>query len=119
MSFTPSSPATGQVVTFTGTASGGTAPYTFFWTFGDGATSTGNPVTHTYTSSGSYTATLSVTDSKGATGAASTTVTITGTQPTSVIVASDAAPGPSSLATAGGEKLIQDSAGKMIPGLCR
>src|SRR6266581_3673919 len=114
ISFTPSSPATGQVVTFTGTASGGTAPYTFSWTFGDGATGNGNPVTHTYTTSGSYTATLSVTDSKGATGAASTAVTVTGTQPTSVIVASDSAPGPSSLATVGGEKLIQDSAGKMI-----
>src|SRR6266566_3158650 len=114
ISFTPSSPATGQVVTFTGTASGGTAPYTFSWTFGDEATGNGNPVTHTYTTSGSYTATLSVTDSKGATGAASTAVTVTGTQPTSVIVASDSAPGPSSLATVGGEKLTQDPAGKMI-----
>src|SRR2546427_2477601 len=114
ISFTPSSPVTGQVVTFNGTASGGTAPYTFSWTLGDGATGTGNPATHTYTASGSYSAGLSVTDSKGATGAASTTVTVTGTPPTSVIVASDAAPGPSSLATAGGEKLIQDSAGKMI-----
>ena len=114
ISFTPTSPATGQVVTFTGTASGGTSPYTFSWTFGDGATGTGNPATHTYTTSGSYTATLSVTDSKGATGAASTTVTVTGTPHTSIIVASDAAPGPSSLATAGGAKLIQDSAGKMI-----
>ncbi len=114
ISFTPTSPATGQVVTFTGTASGGTSPYTFSWAFGDGTTSTGNPATHTYTTSGSYTATLSVTDSKGATGAASTTVAVTGTPSTSVIVASDAAPAPSSLATAGGEKLIQDSAGKMI-----
>jgi len=114
ISFAPSSPVTGQVVTFTGTASGGTAPYTFSWAFGDGATGTGNPATHTYTASGSYSPGLSVTDSKGATGAASTTVAVTGTPPTSVIVASDAAPGPSSLATAGGEKLIQDSAGKMI-----
>ena len=114
ISFTPTSPVTGQVVTFNGTASGGTAPYSFSWTFGDGATGTGNPATHTYTASGSYSAGLSVTDSKGATGAASTTVTVTGTPPTSVIVASDAATGPSSLATAGGEKLIQDSAGKMI-----
>jgi len=114
ISFAPSSPVTGQVVTFTGTASGGTAPYTFSWAFGDVATGTGNPATHTYTTSGSYSAGLSVTDSKGATGAASTTVAVTGTPPTSVIVASDAAPGPSSLATAGGEKLIQDSAGKMI-----
>jgi PKD repeat protein len=114
ISFTPTSPVTGQAVTFTGTASGGTAPYTFSWTFGDGTTGTGNPATHTYTASGSYSAGLSVSDSKGATGAASTTVTVTGTPPASVIVASDAAPGPSSLATAGGQKLIQDSAGKMI-----
>src|SRR3989475_3717094 len=115
ISFTPTSPAAGQVVTFTGTASGGTSPYTFSWTFGDGATGTGNPATHTYTATGGYTVTLSVTDSKGATAATSTTVTVgSGTPPTSVIVASDAAPGPSSLATAGGEKLIQDSPGKMI-----
>jgi len=216
ISYTPSSPVAGQVVSFTGTASGGTAPYTFSWTFGDGAAATGNPATHTYTSAGSYTAGLSVMDSKGATGAASThvtvgsgttadftissnssnltiqsgstgtstinlssqnsfsgtvnmstavspsgltaslvpsgvvlsaggsgsstlsvssatpgsySVTVTGTSgslshstlvtvtvtpPAPVVIASDAAVGPSSLATGGGQKLIEDSAGRMI-----
>src|SRR2546422_5815983 len=34
--FSPSSPTIGQTVTFTGSASGGTSPYSFSWSFGDG-----------------------------------------------------------------------------------
>src|SRR2546425_3530410 len=44
---TPNTP-----VTFTATTSGGTTPYAYAWTFGDGTTGTGNPVGHTYSSSG-------------------------------------------------------------------
>ncbi len=62
LSFTPSSPLTGQTVSFTGTASGGTTPYTFSWSFGDGATATGQSPSHTYSSAGTYTVTLTVTD---------------------------------------------------------
>ncbi len=36
------------------------------WLFGDGETGTGNPVTHTFTSAGSYTVTLKTTDDTGA-----------------------------------------------------
>ena len=61
--FSPSSPTVGQPVTFTGSASGGTSPYSFAWNFGDGATGTGSTVTHTYTASGSFTVLLTVTDS--------------------------------------------------------
>src|SRR5207249_9437555 len=39
-SFSPSSPNVGQSVSFTPTVSGGTAPYTYAWDFGDGGTST-------------------------------------------------------------------------------
>ncbi len=60
--------------------------------------------------SGSYTVTVT-----GTSGSLvhSTTVTVTISSASS-LVASDGALGPSSLATAGGQKIIQDSAGKMI-----
>ena len=44
-------------------ASGGTAPYSYAWNFGDSGTSSVESVTHTYTKTGMYTATLNVTDS--------------------------------------------------------
>ncbi|TMI55022.1 PKD domain-containing protein, partial [Candidatus Bathyarchaeota archaeon] len=63
-------PATGTVgtaVTFTGTTSGGTAPFTFTWNFGDG---TGNintgataSATHTYNTKGTFTVHGNATDS--------------------------------------------------------
>src|SRR2546428_2114410 len=56
-------PAVGQTVTFTASASGGTAPYTYMIAFGDGGIGTGNPVTHAYNAPGSYTAKVTVTDS--------------------------------------------------------
>lgn len=45
-----------MLVTFNAVASGGTSPYTYDWTFGDGATGSGAPVTHTYIQAGTYTA---------------------------------------------------------------
>jgi PKD repeat protein len=60
-------PTTGNAplsVSFTGSATGGTAPYTYSWNFGDGtATGTAQNPNHTYTTAGNYTATLTVTDS--------------------------------------------------------
>ena len=53
------------VVGFQSEVSGGTPGYTYTWSFGDGGQSgTANPV-HTYTSSGSYPASLRVVDSMG------------------------------------------------------
>jgi len=57
----------------------------YAWTFGDGTTGTGATVSHTYAAAGSYTARLTVTDNKGATG--TTTVTITATTDPNVIAA--------------------------------
>jgi gliding motility-associated-like protein len=56
-----------SAVTFQNTTTGGVAPYTFLWDFGDGQTSTQQPpppVTHNYPyPGGPYTVTLTVTDS--------------------------------------------------------
>ncbi|MEU4551215.1 ThuA domain-containing protein [Micromonospora violae] len=64
-------PATGTApvtVEFDGTATDadGDTPLTYAWDFGDGGTATTLDASHTYTSPGLFTATLTVTDSKGA-----------------------------------------------------
>ncbi|MEW5764626.1 MAG: PKD domain-containing protein [Acidobacteriota bacterium] len=58
-------------VFFTGTATGGAAPYGYLWDFGDGASSTDANPNHTYAADGTYTVALSVTDSASATADAS------------------------------------------------
>jgi PKD repeat protein len=77
---TAASPKTGNAplsVSFTGSATGGTAPYSYSWAFGDGSTSTAQNPSHTYSSAGTYTATLTVTDSSSPAKTASSSVTIT------------------------------------------
>src|SRR3989441_7764196 len=63
ISASPSSPQIGQTVTFTVSATGGTTPYSYAISFGDGATGTGRSPTHAYSTAGSYTVTVTVTDS--------------------------------------------------------
>lgn len=46
------------------------------WDFGDGSTGEGETIDHTYTSAGSYSAELTVTDDDGATRSTSTTITV-------------------------------------------
>ncbi len=62
-----SDPTVLQTVMFNATATGGNwggiSNYAFSWNFGDGATATGQSVTHQYTSFGNYTVTLITTDS--------------------------------------------------------
>ena len=49
-------------------------PITYAWNFGDGATSTAAKPSHQYTTAGVFTATLTVKDQLGATGAATLTI---------------------------------------------
>ena len=73
--YSPTTPTTGQTITFTASASGGTSPYSFSWSFGDSTIGTGNPVTHSY-SAGSYTVQLTVHDSASASTTATRTVNV-------------------------------------------
>ncbi len=66
----------GQQITFSATASGGTSPYSFAWSFGDTTSGSGNLVTHTYSSSGYFQVTLTVTDSAGLTGKYAQTLSV-------------------------------------------
>ena len=62
---TPATPQPGQQVTFSAIAAGGTSPYTYSWSFGDGVTRSGQTTAHTYSSAGTYIETLTITDSSG------------------------------------------------------
>src|SRR5438093_1172137 len=55
----------GTMVTLRATVSGGTAPYTYLWDFGDGGTSTEVAPTHLYAAPAKYHVQVRVTDSKG------------------------------------------------------
>jgi PKD repeat protein len=75
----PYSGQAGVAISFTSAGSsdpdGNIASYR--WDFGDGGTSTLASPAHTYTSAGSFTASLTVTDNLGATGSAQAGVTVT------------------------------------------
>jgi PKD repeat protein len=80
MATASATPTSGQVplnVAFTGTATGGSPPYSYSWNFGDGSASTAQNPGHTYNSAATYTATLTVTDSSAPAKTATSSVTIT------------------------------------------
>ncbi len=74
--FSPASPVINQSVTFNAAVSGGTAPYTFSWNFGDTGTGAGNPANHSYASAASFTVILTVTDANAMTATATRVVTV-------------------------------------------
>lgn len=76
--YTPAGPVVGDTISFDASAShdtdGSIASYA--WTFGDGATGSGQFVTHAYTANGSMTVKLTVTDNQGATSSVSQTISV-------------------------------------------
>ena len=65
-SYTPASTVSfGQTVSFSGTASGSSSPYSYLWAFGDGSSGSGALVSHTYSSPGVYTIVLTTTSTNG------------------------------------------------------
>jgi PKD repeat protein len=68
--------ATGEGITFNGTATGGKPGYSYHWDFGDGNTSPLEDPTYSYTAYGSHVVTLTVTDSLGNTDTDTVTITV-------------------------------------------
>ena len=78
-SATPGTVQTGQAAAFKGTGSRDPDPgdtLAYAWTFDDGATATGLVASHTFTTAGSHTGTLTVTDPTGLQASASASVTV-------------------------------------------
>jgi PKD repeat protein len=67
----------GEAIQFTGSASGGTVPYSWYWDFGDGGSSTVQNPTHVYAIEGSFTVILTVEDDNGQTDTDQTSATVT------------------------------------------
>ena len=74
----PKNAGVGSTVYFTGKATGGTTPYSYTWTFGDGATSTQVNPYHIYENAGEYTVTLKVKDATGKEKTTTRTISIEG-----------------------------------------
>ncbi|MEK7552837.1 MAG: PKD domain-containing protein, partial [Patescibacteria group bacterium] len=55
----------GQSITFSASATGGRPPYAYTWNFGDGTEAFGQTYDKTYTTAGTRTVTLTVTDFNG------------------------------------------------------
>jgi uncharacterized delta-60 repeat protein len=76
-SYAPSSPKTGEAVSFDGAASSDPdgAVSSYSWDFGDGSSATGATPSHAYAAAGSYTVRLTVTDDSGSVSQADAVVT--------------------------------------------
>jgi PKD repeat protein len=80
--FSPSSSITiNKALAFSASAQGGTGPYTYSWTFGDGTMASGANPTHMYTVNGTYTITMTTTDNNGQTTTKTQQVTVGQTSP--------------------------------------
>ena len=84
VSYTPptltatATPSTGNIplsVAFAANVTGGIAPFTYAWTFGDGTTGSGQATTHSYTTAGTFNWSVTVTDGRGTTASANGSVT--------------------------------------------
>ena len=66
---------------FSASATHGTGPYAFAWTFGDGANGTGASPGHTYARTGNFTVNVTVTDAVGGSASQNFTVRVTPVPP--------------------------------------
>ncbi|WP_084461211.1 M30 family zinc metallopeptidase [Curvibacter gracilis] len=74
---TPTTAYVGQSINLTGVAyDASNLAMTYQWNFGDGTTGSGANVTHTYTTPGTYTVSLTVRDSAGASASSSTALSV-------------------------------------------
>ena len=87
--FLPSSPSANSPVSFTALTSGGIAPYTYSWDFGDGSSGSGSSISHVYSVSGGYTIGLRVSDSDGVTVSVSAVVLVVASKAPVLSVPSD------------------------------
>jgi PKD repeat protein len=85
----PTNPTKNQEVTFTASATddGPLTDASYTWSFGDGATATGQTVKHTFTANGAREVTLTVTDADALTATVKKTVTVTSQAPTAAFTA--------------------------------
>lgn len=93
---TPTSGAAPLTVSFDGSSSSDTdgSITSYAWNFGDGTTGSGAQISHPYSTSGTYRATLTVTDNSGLTSSTQTTITVSSTTtppPTGQCTTADAA----------------------------
>lgn len=63
---------------FTAAATGGVAPYSFVWDFGDGTAGSGATTSHAYSTSGNYSVVLALTDASGWTATSAHSVQVVG-----------------------------------------
>jgi PKD repeat protein len=91
--FAPTAPNVGSTVTFTDTSTAGSGTINrWSWSFGDGGTSTAHNPTHSYSSSGQQTVSLTITDSNGKTSSTTRTVNVAYTAPTAEFTISNSNP---------------------------
>ncbi len=100
---TPSSGTSPLTIGFSATITGGSGTYvSVFWSFGDGGVGSGDPVNYTYSHTGTYTASVNVTDSSGHWAVAEVPLTLRGTS----VGAPSSLSGPASIALAAGTGAI-------------
>ncbi len=76
ISLSNQAPVSGEVVTLTGSGTGGSGGYTCSWNFGDSQTGSDCTTTHSWAGNGSYTISLTLTDSQGHHASATTTLVV-------------------------------------------
>ncbi|MDO7868518.1 PKD domain-containing protein [Nocardioides jiangxiensis] len=98
---TPVAPHVGDAVSFdaTGSSDPDGDALTYLWAFPGGATATTAKASHTWSATGSYLVTLTVTDRYGASSSTTVTVNVGNAAPSAVGTATPAAPHPGSVVT--------------------